>query len=380
LNPELIVFINSSSSLNSNSEINLLELCKEGIKNIDFLNVGNPCPQNCRQCFYQESGAGDIDFAEEVSLISLLSQSYPKASYFLYPPEISNNQDYISLMGQFNQKVALSNGRNISEPLIAKLRTAGIEEIQITLFADAEQQQFFNGNTRQQYQEIKDSIRRCVDNGIKVAVNNVLAKRTINSIGDLCAEISNLGAAKLNFLRLMPKGNALSLDESEFLEKGDMKPIITSIEAMKQKYPDLYLSCRFSFGPNFYGKSLDEARQKIARSNLEWTKKDYLCPAINQRYAGISLKSKRVYWCFGLISNPEISVIGYVNPPNIIVTNPVDLSARTLSEKLRGNCAKDNCALRGAGYLSIGKCFRKAGSREFPGSYKASKRPGGFCY
>jgi radical SAM protein with 4Fe4S-binding SPASM domain len=315
-------------------------------KNIDFLNVGYPCNQNCRQCFYLEERIGSLSSGEEQRLIRRIVDKYPNTTFFVYPKELTTSKEFIPLFKECGQSSTLSNGKDLDNQTIEEIAQAGIREVKITLFANLEQQSFFNGNSGEEYRSIKSSVQRSIDRGLRVTVYNILDQETICSIEELCTECSNLGVQKIEFLRLTPVGKALALDSSRLLRETDLERAVCSVEAMKKKYPTLYLSFNLKFGPNFCGLSLDEAKQKIMPSNRKnWNKTNYLCPAINCGYLGLSLKSGNAYWCFFLLSKPEISRVGFFDfsREELIVNSYPDLSTDTLRVKLRGNCSKESC-------------------------------------
>jgi radical SAM protein with 4Fe4S-binding SPASM domain len=313
--------------------------------NIDFLNVGNECNQNCRQCYYVEKNSKGISLPEEIELIEKELYENPESKIFSYPKEITTSRGLLPTMEKCSQKKVLSNGKEIDDGFIRELKKYGIEEIEITLFANLEQQYDFNRNTTKEYQKIKQNIRKCAESGLKVTINNILDKTTMYSINSLCEKCYELGVKKIKFLRLRPVGNAKYMDRSRLLEEKDMDIIIPSVEAMKLKYPDLYLSFSMGFGVNFYGKTLEEAKEKVRKAKQSWVKTSTLCPAIKGQYRGISTKSGNVYWCFYLISEPEVARIGNINRDDgtITIDSPVDLSEETLKKKLRGNCSSENC-------------------------------------
>lgn len=317
-----------------------------GPKNIDILNVGNPCNQNCRQCNYEsEPNLTGISITGEIEFIESLKILYSESSIFSYPKEITTSRYLLPIIEKCGQKKVLSNGKEMDDGFIRELKKYGIEEIGITLFANLEQQYDFNRNPIRECLKIKQNIRKCAESGLKVTVNNILDKTTIYSINSLCEQCYELGVKKIVFIRLRPVGNAKYMDRSRLLEEKDMDIIIPSIEAMKSKYPDLYISLDISFGPNFYGKTLEEAQEKVRRGKQSWVKSTYLCPAINQDYWGISPKSGKVYSCFFIISESEIARIGNVDVKNgkVKIDSPIDLSEETLKKELRGNCSSENC-------------------------------------
>jgi len=323
-----------------------LQRKSKGPTNIDILNVGDECNQNCRQCYYKsEDNLTGISLTGEIEFIEKVLYNYPESSIFSYPKESTTSRDLLPIMKKCGQKKVLSNGKEIDDGFIRELKKYGIEEIGITLFANLEQQYDFNRNTIRGYLKIKQNIRKCAENDLKVTVNNILDKTTIYSINSLCEQCYELGVKKIAFIRLRPVGNAKYMDRSRLLEEKDMDIIIPSVEAMKLKYPDLYISLDISFGPNFYRKTLEEAKEKVRRSKQSWVKSTYLCPAINQDYWGISPKSGKVYSCFFIISESEIARIGNVDVKNgrVTIDSPIDLSEETLKKELRGNCSSENC-------------------------------------
>ena len=318
----------------------------KGPTNIDILNIGNPCNQNCRQCYYKsESNLTGISLTGEMEFIEQILYNYTESNVFVYLKESTTSRGFLPKMKKCGQKKILSNGREIDDGFIRGLNKYGIEEIEITLFANLEQQFDFNRNTIGEYQKIKQNIRKCAESGLKVTINNILDKTTMYSINSLCEQCYELDVKKIEFIRLRPVGNAKYMDRSRLLEEKDMDIIIPSVEAMKLKYPGLYLSFDIGFGPNFSGKTLEDGKEKVRRAKQSWVKSPYLCPAINQQYWGISPKSGNVYWCFFLISEPEIARIGYANIKNgrVTIDSPVDLSEETLRKKLKGNCSSENC-------------------------------------
>ncbi|MFH1630712.1 MAG: radical SAM protein [Candidatus Aenigmatarchaeota archaeon] len=331
---------------------------RDNPSNIDFLNVGNPCSMGCDHCFYVEPAPIDVSISEnEDELIKGISDKFQNSSFFIYPKEITTSQYLLQTISRFNQKSVLSNGLNITDSFVGRLKNAGVEEVKITLYSNPEEQTYFNNNTEAEYRRIKDSIRRVKNGGLKATVNNVLDKKTARSIEPLCDSCYELGVQKISFLRFIPR---TSRDMERSLVEDDMNIIIPSSENMKKQYEnELYLSFNINFGPNFYGKSLEEARKKIEKSKQFWTKSPYLCPAINQDYYGISMKSGNIYWCFFLISDPDISKIGNITPDGDvnIDKNVVDLGENTLREKLSGNCTSENCQYQD---LCLGGCRSSA--------------------
>lgn len=106
----------------------------------------------------------------------------------------------------------------------------------------------------------------------------------------------------------------------------------------------IYLCFGVNFGPNFHGKTIEEAREKIWKRSPPNAPSDVLCPAIDGQYWNISTQSGNVHWCFHNIAEPEMR-IGKVNweTGRVTIDRPVDMSRETLRKKLRGICAAEAC-------------------------------------
>jgi len=326
--------------------------------NIDLLSIGNPCNQNCKQCFYSEDYSAKI-IKNELDLADKIIKTYSKSSFFIYPKEITTSLHLLPLFQKVGQKGVSSNGLIFSEKTVEALKNYQINRIRFTLFATPEEQQFFNGNTLEDYEAIKNSARICAENGMEVTISNVISRTSMKSIEKLALLSRELGAKKLELIRLKPLGNGASMDLSELINESDMDQIIFSAENAKQKAGDsLYILFNLGFGPNFYKKSISDAKKKVSKARNSWVKGKYLCPIIDNNYYGISMKSGKVYWCFNNVGNPE-TAIGYIDQTDakLKLTDPIDFSRETLEKKLRGNCAYDNCQYQ---KICLGGCRNAA--------------------
>jgi hypothetical protein len=82
----------------------------------------------------------------------------------------------------------------------------------------------------------------------------------------LADECARLGVHRIRFIRLQPIGDAAKAFAPDmYLTQADLEAaIIPTFEQLKQKLSrKLYLCFAVNFGPNFYGKSLEAAREKL---------------------------------------------------------------------------------------------------------------------
>jgi radical SAM protein with 4Fe4S-binding SPASM domain len=318
-------------------------------RNIDVLSF-RPCDQQCRQCSFVEAAtnrAAPRGSAAEVDFIRRLRSNYPESGFFLYPRDIVTAAALLPLMQEVGQSETLSNGNHLDERLVEHMLESGLKEVQITLFGTAAEQELYNRNSAEEYERIKANIRLCVARGLRVQVNNVLSRETLGSMELLGDECLRLGVTRVRFLRLQPIGDAATGFPSEaYLTQADLEGVlIPTFERLKQKYGRrLYLCFAANFGPNFHGKPLEEAREKLRRRSPMSPPSDTFCPAIDGQYWTVSTQSGNVHWCFHNLANPG-ERIGTVDwgTGQVTIGRPVDLSRETLRQRLRGICAAESC-------------------------------------
>jgi len=315
--------------------------------NIDLLFCGNECNLICNHCFYKEKGkeiyprgiSSDLKIAKE--LIGKFSGS----SIFVYPKEITTSTELISLLPSVGQTKVLSNGIALDSEMLEEMKRSGVTEIKITLFANHKTQAIFNCCTDSQYRSIIKNIRLCKNMGFRVVTEMVISTSTIPTIADTASLSVDLGADKIEFLRLKPVGAGRKMDEHELVWEPEMLKVVEKIEKLKFSFPQLRFGYNMSFGPDFYKKTLSEAAQKVARCKSgDWVKTDYLCPSIGMNYGGISLRTGKIYGCFYAMDEEDF-ILGYIDlKKNEVMSLRKDfLNPQALSDKLFGNCSKDSC-------------------------------------
>lgn len=315
-------------------------------RNIDVLSY-RPCDQACRQCSYVEveSAQGRPKGSDaEIDFIRLLRTNYADSAFFLYPRDIVTAAPLLPLMQELGQSGTLTNANRLTGALLDQLCASGIDEIQITLFATAAEQQLYNRNSPEEYDRIRANIQSCIERGLCVQVNNVLSRETMGSMELLGDECVRLGVNRLRFLRLQPVGDAAGAFAPDlYLTQADLEEvIIPTFERLKLKYGSrIYLCFAVNFGPNLHGKTLEEARMKVGKRTPG---ANTFCPAIDGQYWNISTQSGNVHWCFQNLSDGD-KRIGRVDweSGRVVLDRPVDLSRETLRKKLRGICAAEAC-------------------------------------
>jgi len=320
--------------------------------NIDFLDIGGKCNLKCNGCYKTKPvNITGVSRSDEISLVDKIAEDNKEASVFIYPDEITTSPYLLDSMKKVGQKITLTNGILMDEGMIERMVDAGKEYPKVTFFANPDEQRLWQGINENGYNLIAKNIELAARKGMKVVVNNVLGKSNIDSIEKLAERCAGMGVDRIKLIRYR-------LDEKnqEYIGDSDMNKIVENVEKAKLKdSPYMQFSLTFA-GLNFFGKSLDEAKQKIKPLKGEWVNSPYLCPAIDGNYYGISLKQGTVSWCYFIPQDPEV-LIGTVNTKDGSLSINIDalkkMSPDTLRKNLRGICSEDVCEYQS---LCLGGC------------------------
>lgn len=233
--------------------------------------------------------------------------------------------------------------------MIDLMINSGIEYTKVTLFANPEEQKEWQNINQETYKKIIKNVETASKKGLKVIVNTVMWKENIKSLENLTKICEDIG---VNWIKMIRKRNSNYSDE--YIQDSDMNKVVETVEKAKLN-TDVRLNFSLTFaGPNFYGKSLEEAKKKLPPNLGEWIKSPYLCPSIDNNYWGTSLKRGSVFWCYFITDDP-IAKIGSIDKKGNITLNKnrVDLSSETLKENLEGICSKNRCEYQ---QICLGGC------------------------
>ncbi|MBU0456766.1 MAG: hypothetical protein KKD75_01355 [Nanoarchaeota archaeon] len=313
-----------------------------------FRITHNPCNRSCSNCFKRRINS-NFDKENEQNLVNKIMKKNKSSNFFLFPNEATTSPYLFDLMVEIGQKYSLSNGLLLDERMVDMMLIAGLESVKVTYFANAKEQIEWQNITENQYLTIEKNIKKAVDKGLNVSINNVLWRDNIDSILDLTKKCFDFGVSRVQLIRFRD----FTTNEKYILDC-DMNKVVEKVENAKLQFPNnprIQFTYPFA-GPNFFGKSFENAKEKL--SPKEWVNSPYLCPAIDQNYWGISLKSNLIYWCL-FIAGIKMAEIGTIDQStgDINISTNIDLSAETLREKLRGKCSKDNCEYQS---LCLGAC------------------------
>jgi radical SAM protein with 4Fe4S-binding SPASM domain len=312
-------------------------------KNIDLLNIGNPCNQSCRQCYAAERGYFEKSLDQEQDLADRIISRYGEdSSFFVYPKELTTNESIIPFASRMGQDYLLTNGTLLTKKpqILEMMLSSGMKRIRITLFPDAEEQNYWNRNTEEEYAAIKKGIALSVKAGLEAETFTPLTSKNFMKLEELYSEAGKLGVSRMNLIRFVPVGNGREIDKRYIMREQELEELLLLTDSLKKKNGP-YISFGMSFGPDFFGKSV--WNYLGSGNSSSWVKTKTLCPAIDSNYAGISMKSGNIYWCFMLMADENERIGKVTDSGELIINSPVDLKRATLSKKLTGLCSEDSC-------------------------------------
>lgn len=377
---------------------------------VDLLNIGRACNQDCRQCFAVEpirdisslsaldisacvnsncviskenvSEDNESEFRKELSVAeNIIKLNWSReTSFFLYPKEITTSPEMVDLMALTGQKYVLTNGasRRDIQVILDKIkkkgiRKEGITRLKFTLFSDSEEQSFWTNASPNAYLDLLNTICFCKNSGFDVQIYTIITPQNIAKLPLLYSTAYSCGASVINLLRLMPVGNAINIDYKFLMKEDDLKELMIQVNVIKlqRKGEKPYISYGMSFGPDFYGNAVWDYLKKGSNEQLsrQLPEQDAiqglqplfssgtLCPVIDNKYIGISMKTGNLYWCYMLMSMPNTKVGKLVGDSRLEIDDQPEFSRETLREKLRGKCSKGECEFQN---LCLGGCRSRA--------------------
>jgi len=325
---------------------------------VDLL-ISNICNQRCPECFFREQGGDGVNSIgqEDMDKIRNIIQDFQHLSpnkVTVYPRELTTDLRLLEIFAE--QKIAkvLTNGKLLDRPwVLDAFRRAGIKEIMVTVPGNEDSYALYTGESAETYERLLCNIKTAVDSGFTVDAFYPVMATNIAAIDKTINRLSGIGVSSVNFNRVIPTGKAVSLPDAYFLTSELLLEFLYRINEARRRFNRRQIDISLygiKLGPNFYNKT---TFQILAEQTSVWPHHlyEYLCPMVGNQYIGVSYETSDIYPCFQGLSFPELQIGTYHNG-EITRTKPV-LSANELSEKLRGQCAKDACEYQS---LCMGGC------------------------
>ncbi len=325
---------------------------------IDLL-ISNICNQRCPECFFREQRGDGLKRMnkDDMDKIRGTLQDFQHLSpdvITVYPREITTDLRLLEIFAE--QKIAkvLTNGKLLDNQwVLGAFRRAGIKEIMVTVPGNEDSYALYTGERPETYERLLRNIKIAVDSGFIVDVFYPVITKNIADIDKTINRLAGIGVSSVNFNRVIPTGNAVNLPDEYFLTSESSLELLYRINDARRRFDRRQIDVSLyglKLGPNFYNKTTFKI---LAEQTSVWPHHlyEYLCPMVGNQYIGVSYETNDVYPCFQGLSFPELQIGRYHNG-EIVKTKPV-LSADELSEKLRGQCAKDACEYQS---LCMGGC------------------------
>lgn len=323
------------------------------------LLISNICNQRCPECFFNEhegNGLKRIDQYDIGKIRNIIKdfQHLSPDEITVYPREITTSLRLLEIFAEQKITKVLTNGKLLDKPrVLDDFRRVGIKEIMVTVPGNENSFALYTGERPETYEQLLQNIKTAVDSGFRVDVFYPVMTTNIADIDITVQRLSGIGVSSVNFNRVIPTGRAVHLPDRYFLTSESTVELLYRINEARRQFDRRQIDISLygiKIGPNFYNKTTFRI---LAEQTSVWPHHlyEYLCPMVGNQYIGVSYETNDVYPCFQALSFSELQIGTYHNGK--ITRSSSVLSAQELSEKLRGQCAKDACEYQS---LCMGGC------------------------
>lgn len=194
-----------------------------------ILQITRNCHFNCEFCSEKDSMPDPT--LSELSTYAKNLQSVPRV--FLSGGEPLTRSDFKEIVEIFKDGHVLGLPTNAvaSESNLKTIRDNGIS---VNVGLDGPRA--ITSRVRGDYDFIMKGVRGFIKYDIPFSLTAVVLRSTIESVLYTCQIADSLGAKKMKFVLPIPKGNALQLDESEFITNEEASALFEKIAKAKQKF------------------------------------------------------------------------------------------------------------------------------------------------
>lgn len=322
------------------------------------LLVPNQCNQECVTCFYKRKGASSITriddtVSDDIEKMLEILKTVDNSPYF-YPrePTAFPSLPLLSKYKEVGMDSILTNGKTLTKPgVVDALKQAGIKTLTVTVPGLADSYTAYTNEPIAQYELVLEGMGIAKDAGFEVNTFMPVFEQNIYDVMPMSKRLSALGVSKINFIRVLPVGNAKEMPDEFFLKPESVINFLKEVNKARLSYPLVKFSLfGQSFGPNFYSPGIWKT---LAGQTNIWPGTKFACPAVGQKYLGVMFGTGEIVRCFEGMSL-ENQVIGSIENGKIILnTKDSSRSETVLRDNLRGICAKDKCEYQA---LCLGGC------------------------
>lgn len=210
-----------------------------------FLPQAEPaCNSRCTGCYVlsSEAYARRARRTENEVISDLEGLTAMGYSVIISTTEILLNEKYAEMLKAAGSEYVLTNGRLIvlNPAILEQLSKAGIRQVVVTA-------NFGNSGIRLTGREFFRKAAGLISQaGLSLMVRITLTQQNFASAEAMVSECNQMGIRTIEFLRFMPleKGPAT-------LTEGDTLEFFRSLDQIRAKYPDVYISASGSLGSQF---------------------------------------------------------------------------------------------------------------------------------
>jgi len=221
-----------------NEDTHRLNLANIGIEELSsklnaplsvILQITRNCHFNCKFC--SEKDQMPDPSLEELKLYEKHLEAVPRI--FLSGGEPLTRVDFEDVVDIFsgNHIIGLPTNAVASEKNITV-----IKENHISVNIGLDGPRAVTSRVRGDYDFIMKGVRGFIKNDIPFSLTAVVLRSTLDSVLFTCQMADALGAKKMKFVLPIPKGNALSLDKSEYITEDEALGICDRIAEAKEKF------------------------------------------------------------------------------------------------------------------------------------------------
>jgi len=248
----------------------------------------NPCNEDCIDCYYREAGQHpDVPLDESnMDRLKTMSERLSKkdrATFFLYPREITTAQRILDLYPDYGVDRVLSNGKLLNSPgMLNRIKQAGVKTINITLPGSRESYMEYTREPAAGYDRLLENIELTTRSGLDVSLFMPIYKGNIDEVVPTVEKAAKLGVEHMDFIRMTPLGNGQNLPTELFASDKDIPHFLSILNDARNLKDTPRLSLfRGSWGPNFYSHGIF---RYLSGQNPTYPQSHYFCPIIDQQY------------------------------------------------------------------------------------------------
>lgn len=194
-----------------------------------ILQITRNCHFNCEFC--SEKDQMPDPSLEELRIYEKHLRTVPRI--FLSGGEPLTRKDFQEVVDIFSEKHILGLPTNA---VASEKNIKVIKENHISVNVGLDGPRAITSRVRGDYDFIMKGIKSFIKNDIPFSLTAVVLRSTMNSILYSCQMADALGAKKMKFVLPIPKGNALSLDKSEYITEVEALRICDKIVEAKEKF------------------------------------------------------------------------------------------------------------------------------------------------